>query len=94
MKQAIVISAILMASLSFSSCKEGWTDEYQQMYKEACATSGHSLELDSANRERYCDCSLEKVMKVYPNMEDAITNKDSAQMNAALQSCVQDATVR
>ena len=91
MKPTIGISAILMAFMCTTSCKEGWTTEYRQMYTEACMTGGDALRLDSQHRESYCKCSLESVMKIYPNMEDAITNKDSTQMNAALESCMRDA---
>ena len=91
MRRMLAASAISIALLFTASCKEGWNDENRTSYLEACRTSGNGVMLDSAQRETYCQCSLEKVMKHYDDVESVIINKDSTQMNAGLADCMQRA---
>lgn len=73
--------------LLFSSCQEGWTDEYKESFKQTCLTGPASTDLTDAQKQKYCDCALEKTMQRYHTIAEVVENNDSTQMSAALKEC-------
>lgn len=82
--------ALIVSVLLLSSCQEGWTDEYKESFKQTCLTGSAPSDLTDEQKQKYCDCALEKTMQHYHNITEVVENKDSTQMSAALKECYSD----
>lgn len=78
---------IFVLLLGATGCKEGWTEENKQQYLQACQDSPNASGLTPEQRDAYCRCSMEKVMKHYSSIEEVLINKDSIAVNAGMLQC-------
>lgn len=78
---------LAITTISFASCKEGWTDDYKAQYRSQCLQEAGGMYQTKEQVESYCDCNLEAMMKVYPHPSDVLENYDSVAIRKALQDC-------
>jgi len=77
----------LAAIVLFASCEMGgWESEYKDMYHKACMDEATWV-LNDADKQKYCDCVLEKTMAQYPTVADALENIDKIGSDSTIQSC-------
>lgn len=84
MNRFILLAALLFF---FTSCKEEWTDEYKQQYRETCLIDARKWANNEDKAKAYCECSLNVVMKHYPTIEEVVYNKDSIAVQQELKLC-------
>ncbi|HJW17116.1 MAG TPA: hypothetical protein VJ499_08345 [Flavisolibacter sp.] len=60
---------IIVASVLFYSCSEGWTKADEQQFTGGCL-KGAFKDMDSTKARSYCDCMLQQLKKRYPNASD------------------------
>lgn len=82
----IFASAILI----LSSCTSGWDGEAQDLFLQACHEEAANLNADDDQKENYCECRLEKAMKKYPKLSDALAHQDSLIMDEEMQKCTEE----
>jgi len=83
--KTIITAAVLI--LFASSCKEGWSEEYKDQYRESCMEEAHAWAASDDQAKAYCDCSLEVIMKHYSTITETVENKDSVAVTQELQHC-------
>lgn len=81
-----IVPATLLLALSFTSCKS-WDEPDQQAWKQACMENATKWAADEANAKTYCDCVLEKMMKKYPNVNDALEHVQELSTDTAFYYC-------
>ena len=69
-----------------AACETGWDSEYKDMYHKACVDESSWVKTE-ADKERYCDCVLEKTMAKYPTVADALENMDKIGSDSSIQDC-------
>lgn len=84
MKLILYASLLLLIA---SSCSNTWDDESKQMFMQGCLEDAQSNGMPADKAKSMCDCRLEKVMKKYPKMEDAMNNIDSISGDPEIQAC-------
>jgi len=84
MKQVILFALI---ALTLSSCAGGWHDDDKANYLYICQQDARFNFNTDEETKAYCECSLEKLMALYPKMEDVIINKDSLKAAEQLNAC-------
>lgn len=82
MKRVIFLFAIILCA---TSCKNTWSQEDKDTFYKSCMDEANTWAGDKA--KPYCDCMLEKMMKKYPNENDALENIDSVIKDPDLQAC-------
>ncbi|HEU4472614.1 MAG TPA: hypothetical protein VFR58_16080 [Flavisolibacter sp.] len=60
----------LLLLVSFASCKRNWTDKDKAEFTSGCLNRA-SRDMGGDSARAYCRCLLEKVVKHYPNANDA-----------------------
>ena len=87
-----ILGAFLFASVILTSCADakiiksiisagdGWPEEEKKAFMENCVIEG-------VTTADYCSCMLEKVLKKYPEPEDAL-NMDVDWMIAEAEDCL------
>lgn len=88
MKNYAIIFALLL--LSLASCGP-WPDEEKEMFHSTCMDDAKERGMTDEQAQKMCDCRLEKMMKKYPDVEDALTNIDKIMNDPEIQQCQQDA---
>jgi hypothetical protein len=83
MKKITVFAALIL--LSATSCKNTWDQDDKDMFYKSCMDEANKWAGDKA--KPYCDCMLEKIIKKYPNENDALDHMDSVMNDADLKSC-------
>ncbi len=80
----LFLSVTLLSLASCDSWQEGWTEEYQNQFKESCLSGDGRLHPDP---KIYCDCALQKTMQHYPTIAAFMEQKDTAGYRKALMAC-------
>jgi hypothetical protein len=78
------IAFLLVLTAACDAWQEGWTDAYQQQFKEACLTGDGQLHPDP---EAYCSCALAKTMQQYPTIAAFMEQRDTTAYRQALRTC-------
>ena len=78
---------LLVSTLLLSSCTDFWYDSTQMKFKEACSDEAAKWSSSPEQTNAYCDCLLEKMMKKYPNDEDAIAHLGELSADTSLINC-------
>jgi hypothetical protein len=79
------ILAFIILTLAISSCRNTWDSDDKKLFYQACMEDANSWAGDKA--KPYCDCMTEKMMKKYPNENDALEHIDSVINDPDLKSC-------
>lgn len=76
-----------------ASCEAGWDSEYKDMFHQACVEEATWATSDT-QRKTYCDCVLEKAMKKYPELADALEHMNELSTDSSIQQCRTDAEAK
>ena len=80
-KSATIFGAFFIASVVLTSCAgDGWPEDEKKAFMENCVIEG-------VTTADYCSCMLEKVLKKYPEPEDAL-NMDIEWMISEAEDCL------
>lgn len=72
-----------------SACDGGWDGENRDMFRQSCMEEAKGWAGSEEKAKPYCDCVLEKIMKKYPRLNDALENLDSIAVDPTLKDCRQ-----
>ena len=81
-KLATILGLFLFSSVVLTSCAaagDGWPEDEKKAFMENCVVEG-------VTTADYCSCMLEKVLKKYPEPEDAL-NMDMEWMMSEAEDC-------
>ena len=76
----------LLLSAMVSSCNS-WDESDQQAWKQACMENAGKWTADQTNAQTYCDCVLEKMIRKYPNVNDALDHVADLAVDTEFYSC-------
>jgi len=82
--------SILLLIGSLASCTDFWSGSTQRKFHEACADEAIKWAGTPEKADVYCNCVLKKMMKKYPNEEDAFTHMDKLAQDTDLMNCKQE----
>ena len=81
-KLATILGLFLFSSVVLTSCAtsgDGWPEDEKKAFMETCVIEG-------VTTADYCSCMLEKVLKKFPEPEDAL-NMDMEWMMSEAEDC-------
>lgn len=81
------IALCIVALVAFSSCKSTWDSESRDLFVQGCLNDAKERGMADDKAKSMCDCRLEKVMKKYPKMEDALEHIDDISNDPEIQAC-------
>ncbi|MBL7682426.1 MAG: hypothetical protein JNK00_03610 [Flavipsychrobacter sp.] len=84
MRQYIIA---LLSICLLSACEGGWDSESKELFHKSCIEDAKSVGKDEAAAKSMCDCRLEKIMKKYPNVDDALMNIEQVIKDPEVQAC-------
>ncbi|HTM65204.1 MAG TPA: hypothetical protein VL093_02710 [Flavipsychrobacter sp.] len=84
MKKTVVL---FMLIFSLTACKNTWDSEARDLFHQGCMESAKESGKNEAEAKSMCDCRLEKVMKKYPNFNDAMEHTGDMMNDPELQAC-------
>ncbi len=71
----------------FNSCKNTWDQDDKDLFYQSCMEDATTWAGSKEKAKTYCDCIMEKMMKKFPNENDALEHMDSVINDPDLQSC-------
>ena len=80
------ISIVLLIALC-ASCTDFWSGANQRRFLEVCNESAMKSASSQAQADAYCNCVLKKMMKKYPNEEDAFSHMGELSQDTDLINC-------
>jgi len=78
---------LLLCMASLSSCTDFWDGSTQRKFHEACAGEAVKWAGTPEKADVYCNCVLEKMMKKYPNEDDAFGHLGDLSKDTSLINC-------
>ncbi len=84
MKRHILFASLLFL---FSACDSRWPDEEKKLFRESCLEDAHDRGLSEYQAQDVCDCRLERLMKKYPDVKDALENMQSIVNDPEIKAC-------
>lgn len=81
-----VLFLILVAAVA-TSCKHTWPQEDIDSLRTACMEDAKTWAAGPDQAKTYCDCVVEKVMKKYPHVTDAMENMDKIALDPEVRAC-------
>ena len=83
MKQLLFL---ISATCLLSSCT-GWDQESKDSFKNSCVTDAKAQGMPEDSAKSMCECRLEKVMKKYPGVEDALEHMVEISKDPDIAAC-------
>lgn len=83
MKQLL---SLMFAAVLLSSCS-GWDSESKESFHNSCMESLKAAGKTDSEAKSTCDCRLEKTMKKYPSVEEALENMDKIAADPEIAAC-------
>ncbi|MBS1772753.1 MAG: hypothetical protein JST82_07830 [Bacteroidetes bacterium] len=83
MKPYLLIIPVL---IFLSSCR-GWSDDSKKEFLNSCTEQLKSEGKSETEIKSICDCRLEKIMKKYPDVEEAMEHMDAIAADTAIALC-------
>jgi hypothetical protein len=77
--------------LSLSACDGGWPDDEKKMFYESCIEDAKDRGMNDVQAKAVCDCRLDKLMKKYPDVKDALENVQTIMTDPDLKKCDEEA---
>jgi hypothetical protein len=87
MYRSVKIVSVLLLLIVLTSCKDFWSGSTQRQFKEACTEQEIKSGNTKEKADAYCDCVLKKMMKKYPNEEDAFGHLGDLAKDSDLINC-------
>lgn len=78
---------MLLIAIFSTSCKNTWPQEDKDSLRNACLEDANTWASGPDEAKTYCDCVLEKVMKKYPHVTDAMENMDKIALDPEVRAC-------
>ncbi len=76
----------LVLLLGICSCKT-WNEDDKDAWKQACTENASKWAASDADAKTYCDCVLDKMIKKYPNENDALEHIGELATDTSLTNC-------
>ncbi len=83
----MVRSIILLLIVCTLSACSGWDSESKELFHKSCMNDAKASGMDEAVAKSRCDCRLEKIMKKYPDVDDALMNIEKVIQDPEVQEC-------
>jgi len=83
MKQFVIF---ILTICLFSSCA-GWDGESKEQFHSSCMESLRSAGKTEAEAKSTCDCRLEKTIKKYPSVDEAMEHMDKIATDPEIAAC-------
>jgi hypothetical protein len=80
------ILGLIVATIFLASC-EGWDGESKEQFHSSCVESMKSAGKTEAEAKSTCDCRLEKTMKKYPSVDEAMEHMDKIATDPEIAAC-------
>jgi hypothetical protein len=84
------IFPFLLLLILLASCKSSWNDEDKDAFYQACTDEAIHWAGTQERAKTYCDCVFGKMIKKYPNEEDALEHIDSLGKDPDLIRCKEE----
>ena len=81
------ILLLLLCIVAMGSCKNTWDQEAKDMYTESCMDDANRWAKSPELAKKYCNCMLEKIIKKYPDVNEALEHPDSLINDPELRKC-------
>jgi hypothetical protein len=79
-----------MTFLIVASCTDFWSGSNQRRFLDVCNESAMKWAGTQDKADAYCNCVLQKMMKKYPNEEDAFSHMGELSQDTSLINCKED----
>ncbi len=77
---------LLIPVALLTSCENTWDSETKEMYITSCKEDATWAKTD-AEKDTYCNCMLDKLMKKYPKVSDFMNHIEDVMADTTLQEC-------
>jgi PBP1b-binding outer membrane lipoprotein LpoB len=77
---------LLIPVVLLTSCESTWDSETKDMYLQSCKEEA-TWAKDDNEKQVYCDCMLDKLMKKYPKVSDFMEHVQDVMADTTLQEC-------
>ena len=77
---------LLIPVALLTSCENTWDSETKEMYITSCKEDATWAKSD-AEKDTYCNCMLDKLMKKYPKVSDFMNHIEDVMADTTLQDC-------
>jgi hypothetical protein len=77
---------VMLIMLLCCSCENTWDSESKKAYYDSCMEEANNWGTPE-QAKAHCDCVLEKTMKKYPSVNDALENMDKIMVDEDLKAC-------
>jgi len=84
MKKGAILSIL---TFTLTACQNTWDSEARHLFHQGCMESAKESGKSEEAAKSMCDCRLEKVMKKYPNFNDAMEHADDMMNDPELKGC-------
>lgn len=78
---------VALVAVLCSSCGDQWTQSDKESFYQACVDDTKTWVADPDKVEMYCDCVMIKVLRKYPNVNDAVDNIEIISRDPEIQEC-------
>lgn len=85
-------SLLLLVVCLITSCENTWDSESKEMFHQSCMEDALTWAPSQDKAKTYCDCVLERTMKKYPKMGDALEHIDSVITDPQIRGCKDEIT--
>jgi hypothetical protein len=82
----LLIPVLLFAA----SCENTWDGESKELFHQSCMEDALTWAPNQDKAKVYCDCTLERIMKKYPKMSDAMEHIDSVISDPNVKGCKEE----
>lgn len=76
----------IVCVLAMASCKT-WDESDQQAWRQACMENAGKWAADEQNAKTYCECVLDKMMKKYPDVNQALEHVNDLATDTSFYNC-------
>ena len=94
MSRLIQRICLFLVVLFTSSCTDFWSGSTKRAFYESCMDVSKEWTKNEKQTKDYCDCVLRKMMKRYPNEEDAMLHLGELATDTGLINCKEEVIIR
>jgi len=84
----------LLPLILLCSCTGFWSGSNQRKFKEVCADEAIKWAASEEQADAYCKCVLDKMMRKYPDEEDALMHMGDLAMDTSLINCREEVMMK
>lgn len=84
-----VITVVIFTAVVLVSCHNTWTEDDKNSFHQACMDDAATWSPSNEASRMYCDCVLGKIVKRYPNVNDALEHIEQLTNDPEMKECKQ-----